>query len=79
MNTGTKFWLAVGVSGAMFILAAIYLITIKDKADSTILGSMLGVITLVVGGYFTTNVVASGQAASVEKAKACPPEETKEG
>jgi|GEM_PF-5426299 hypothetical protein len=62
MNTGTKFWLAVGTIASMVILCAIYILKI-DKPDATVLGAFLGVVTLVAGGYFTTNVIASGQAA----------------
>ncbi|MBZ5672306.1 MAG: hypothetical protein LAO04_21615 [Acidobacteriia bacterium] len=62
MKTGTKFWLAVGTVAAMVLLCAVYLLR-TDKPDATVIGAFLGVVTLVVGGYFTSNVVASGQGA----------------
>lgn len=66
MRTGTKFWLAVGTIGAMVVLALVYVLKV-DKPDATVLGAILGVITLIVGGYFTSNVVASNQAAQPPK------------
>jgi glucose uptake protein GlcU len=60
MRTGTKFWLAVGTVASMVLLCGLYILK-SDKVDATVLGVFIGVITLVVGGYFTSNVVASGQ------------------
>jgi hypothetical protein len=60
MRTGTKFWLAIGTVGAMIGLCVVYILKV-DKPDATVLGAFLGVVTLIVGGYFTSNVVASAQ------------------
>lgn len=60
---GTKFWLAVGTVAAMIVLAAIYILKV-EKPDVTVLGAILGVITLIVGGYFTANTVITNNAVS---------------
>ena len=62
MNTGTKFWLAVGVAAAMVAIIVIYILR-TAAPDFGIMGLLVGVVTLVVGGYFKANVDASDQAA----------------
>ena len=65
---GTKFWLAVGVAVAMVLIIVIYLLRV-EKPELGIVALPFGVITVVVGGYFTANVAASGQAAKIDPPK----------
>lgn len=61
MRTGTKFWLAAGTVFLMVILLLVYVLVAREKADAAVVAAFLGVVTLTVGGYFTSNVMASGQ------------------
>lgn len=63
MRTGTKFWLAAGTILLMVLLLVIYILIARENTKAEVVGAFLGVITLTVGGYFTSNVVASGQPA----------------
>jgi hypothetical protein len=72
MRTGTKFWIAAGTVLLMVLLLVFYLALVKEKADGAVVGAFLGVITLTVGGYFTSNVIASAQPAPASPPAADP-------
>jgi hypothetical protein len=72
MTTGTKFWLAVGTVAACFVLAAVYILKVTTP-DATVLGAILGVITLIVGGYFTANAVITNNAIANTTPPVTPP------
>jgi hypothetical protein len=58
----SKFYMGVGVVASMVTLLAIYLFK-TERPELGIVALFVGVITIVVNGYFVANVASSGQVA----------------